>query len=100
MSPEQASGRPVDFRSDQFSFGSVAYDLATGKKPFQRNTAAETLTAIIREEPEPVAALSPQTPALFAGSSSAAWRRTPKADSTAPMTWPVTWREFPSTSRR
>jgi serine/threonine protein kinase len=39
--------------------------LATGKKPFQRNTAAETLTAIIREEPEPVAALGPQTPAPF-----------------------------------
>src|SRR5579863_9685928 len=65
MSPEQASGLPVDFRSDQFSFGSVAYELATGKKPFQRNTTAETLTAIIREEPEPVAALSPQTPPPF-----------------------------------
>lgn len=65
MSPEQASGRPTDFRSDQFSLGSVAYEMATGKRPFQRNTAAETLTAIIREEPEPVAALSQQTPTLF-----------------------------------
>jgi Tol biopolymer transport system component/tRNA A-37 threonylcarbamoyl transferase component Bud32 len=63
MSPEQAAGRAVDFRSDQFSFGSILYELATGKRAFHRDTSAETLTAIIREEPEPVAALNPRTPA-------------------------------------
>jgi serine/threonine protein kinase/Tol biopolymer transport system component len=51
MSPEQASGIPVDYRSDQFSFGAILYELATGRRAFQRNTAAETLTAIIREDP-------------------------------------------------
>ena len=63
MSPEQASGRAVDFRSDQFSFGSILYELSTGKRAFQRNTTAETLTAIIREEPEPVGAVNPKAPA-------------------------------------
>ena len=63
MSPEQASGLPADSRSDQFSFGLVLYELLTGRRAFQRATAAETLSAIIREDPPPldppVAALSP-----------------------------------------
>ena len=63
MSPEQASGRAVDFRSDQFSFGSILYEMATGKRAFERGTTAETLTAIIREEPASVAQLNPRVPA-------------------------------------
>ena len=63
MSPEQASGRDVDYRSDQFSLGSILYELATGQRAFQRNTGAETLTAIIREEPVPVGQANPRVPA-------------------------------------
>ena len=62
MSPEQAAGRAVDYRSDQFSFGSIIYELATGKRAFERNTTAETMTAIIREEPPPLAQLNPKVP--------------------------------------
>jgi len=62
MSPEQASGLPADFRSDQFSFGTILYELATGRRAFQRQTPVETLTAIIREEPEPIELASPKTP--------------------------------------
>ncbi|HEY1434904.1 MAG TPA: serine/threonine-protein kinase, partial [Thermoanaerobaculia bacterium] len=65
MSPEQASGRAVDFRSDQFALGSILYEMATGKRAFQKDTGAETLTAIIKEEPEPVAQLNPKAPAPF-----------------------------------
>ncbi len=65
MSPEQASGKPLDFRSDQFALGSIFYEMATGKRAFQRGTTAETLTAIIREEPEPVARITPHVPAPF-----------------------------------
>ena len=63
MSPEQASGEAVDFRSDQFSFGSILYEMATGKRAFQKKTAVETLSAIIREDPEPIAQSNPQAPA-------------------------------------
>ncbi len=63
MSPEQASGRPVDFRSDQFSLGSILYEMVTGKRAFSRGTTAESLVAIIREEPEPIGSLVPHVPA-------------------------------------
>ncbi len=62
MSPEQAAGEPLDYRSDQFSLGSVVYEMLTGKRPFLRKTAAETMSAIIREEPEPVSRLRPDLP--------------------------------------
>ena len=63
MSPEQASGHPVDFRSDQFSFGSILYEMATGQRAFQRKTGAETLVAIIREEPQSLSQSAPRAPA-------------------------------------
>ncbi len=53
MSPEQASGEHVDFRSDQFSFGSILYEMMTGRRAFERPTPAQTLTAIIESDPEP-----------------------------------------------
>ncbi|MDL2717876.1 MAG: protein kinase [Acidobacteriota bacterium] len=65
MSPEQASGKVLDFRSDQFSLGSILYELATGKRAFERSTGAETLTAIIREEVEPVGRLNASVPGPF-----------------------------------
>ena len=65
MSPEQALGRAVDFRSDQFSLGSILYEMATGKRAFERGSAPETLTAIIRDEPEPIGRLAPLSPAPF-----------------------------------
>ena len=64
MSPEQARGETVDFRSDQFSLGIVLYEMLTGKRPFGGASAAETLAAIIREEPEPLTKLDPKLPAL------------------------------------
>ena len=63
MSPEQALGKALDFRSDQFSFGSILYEMATGKRAFARGNTPETLTAILREEPEPIGSIAPVTPA-------------------------------------
>jgi predicted ATPase/serine/threonine protein kinase len=63
MSPEQASGLEVDFRSDQFSFGSVLYEMLTGKPAFHRGSMAETMAAILRDQLEPISALNPETPA-------------------------------------
>jgi serine/threonine protein kinase/Tol biopolymer transport system component len=63
MSPEQAAGQPLDFRSDHFSFGSILYEMATRKRAFERATAVDTLSAILHEEPEPIARVNSATPA-------------------------------------
>ena len=54
MSPEQLRGVPIDGRSDIFSFGVVLYEMAMGKRPFDRENAISTITAILFEEPPPV----------------------------------------------
>src|SRR4029077_19244162 len=50
---------------DQFALGSIFYEMATGRRAFQRTTAAETLTAIIREETEPIGQIHAGVPAPF-----------------------------------
>ena len=52
MSPEQAEGGVVDDRSDVFSFGVLVYELLTGRRVFERSSMPETLTAVLREDPE------------------------------------------------
>jgi serine/threonine protein kinase len=54
MSPEQVRGEPGDARSDIFSFGAVLYELVSGGRAFQRPTAAETMTAILKDDPPPL----------------------------------------------
>jgi predicted ATPase/serine/threonine protein kinase len=65
MSPEQTTGEELDFRSDQFCFGSVLYEMATGIPAFQKKTHAETTAAILRDEPGRLGAKTLQAPAPF-----------------------------------
>jgi eukaryotic-like serine/threonine-protein kinase len=51
MSPEQVRGEPADHRSDLFSFGCVLHEMVSGLRPFRRESAVETMNAILREEP-------------------------------------------------
>src|SRR5258707_1394283 len=52
MSPEQVRGEPADQLSDIFSFGSILYEMISGQRAFKRSTGAETMTAILHEEPQ------------------------------------------------
>jgi eukaryotic-like serine/threonine-protein kinase len=65
MSPEQARGLPTDFHSDQFSFGLILYEMAAGQAAFRRTTPAETLDAIVNDEPVPLTTRQPQVPLMF-----------------------------------
>jgi TolB-like protein/Flp pilus assembly protein TadD len=62
MSPEQARGEVVDFRSDQFSLGSLLYEMFAGRRPFGGGSPTETLAAILRDEPEPLERIAPAVP--------------------------------------
>ena len=65
MSPEQATGGEIDFRSDQFSFGSVMFEMVAGVPAFRKSSHAETLAAILRDQPASLGSQMPQAPAPF-----------------------------------
>jgi len=60
MSPEQASGQPVDYRSDQFSFGSIVYELLTGKRLFYGETDYQTVELVRNAKIPPIKPQNPQ----------------------------------------
>ena len=62
MSPEQATGRRLDFRSDQFAFGAILYELVTGDAAFEGETAIDTLSAILHHDPQPVTRATARAP--------------------------------------
>jgi eukaryotic-like serine/threonine-protein kinase len=62
MSPEQVVGKPVDARSDIFSFGCILYEAATRQKPFAADTSVETMHKILNERATPVEDLNPKVP--------------------------------------
>ncbi|HUX46300.1 MAG TPA: protein kinase [Terracidiphilus sp.] len=62
MAPEQVRGQTSDPRSDIFAFSAILYEMLTGRRAFQRPTSPEIMTAILHEDPEPLAQLAPATP--------------------------------------
>jgi serine/threonine protein kinase len=65
MSPEQAEGKPVDARSDIFSFGSLLYEMSTSRCAFHRDSKLSTLSAILKEDPKPVSTFVADVPHDF-----------------------------------
>jgi Tol biopolymer transport system component len=62
MAPEQATGGPVDARSDIFAFGAMLYEMVTGRRAFAGASTADTLTAVIREQPKPPSTILSDVP--------------------------------------
>ena len=67
MSPEQARSETIDARSDLFSFGTVLYEMATGKKPFTGNNSLMTLDAVLHAKPAPPREVNPKVPIELEG---------------------------------
>ena len=62
MSPEQAEGKPIDARSDVFSFGSVLYEMLTARRPFEGQSSAALLSAVMRDDPKPLQEVKREVP--------------------------------------
>lgn len=65
MSPEQLEGREADARSDIFSFGTVLYEMVTGRRAFEGKSEAGLIAAILEHEPAPISQLQPMTPSML-----------------------------------
>ena len=87
MSPEQASGRPVDFRTDQFAVGLILGEMATGVPLFRRDTPAQVLAAVIEREPEPLRALRADVPAALEVLVARCLQKDPARASRARTSW-------------
>ena len=78
MAPEQIEGRPPDARTDVFSFGVMAYEMLTGVRAFRADSAARLISAILRDDPEPIAELAPEVPWLLARTISRCLAKAPE----------------------
>src|SRR5207245_3773401 len=62
MSPEQVRGREADSRSDIFSIGAILYEMVTGRRPFTGDSAVETMSAILKEDPPEISTIQKGVP--------------------------------------
>ena len=100
MAPEQAPGLPTDHRSDIFSFGAILYEMLFGRRAFKGDTAAETMFAILKQDPLELAGTGRALPPDVSASCGAASRRAGTSASSRPVTWPSTSRPSPGPSTR
>jgi len=90
MSPEQLRGDNVDARSDLFSFGAMLYEVVSGRRAFKGNTTADTIKAILREDPADLTATTPDVPPMLERMVRHCLEKDPAASS-PPATSPLIW---------
>ena len=100
MSPEQALGKPVDTRTDLFSFGILLYEMCTGRSPFKGDTSGELLIAIVQQFQITPAQLNPDVPDGLAASSIDALKRTGSFATNTPRRSAQIWSECDATQQR
>ena len=79
MSPEQVRGQPADHRSDIFAFGAILYEVVSGRRAFQEDSPAETMAAILKEDPPGLGAADPHLPPNLARIVERCLEKDPKA---------------------
>jgi len=62
MSPEQVRAKPLDYRTDIFSLGAVMYEMLSGRRAFDHDSAVETMNAVLSDEPPPLSSIAPDVP--------------------------------------
>jgi serine/threonine protein kinase len=88
MAPEQVRGQEVDARADIFALGAVLYELLAGRRAFQGATPADTISAILKEDPPELTASTAALVPRWTASSGGAWRSTRTSASSRRATWP------------
>jgi eukaryotic-like serine/threonine-protein kinase len=78
MAPEQLEGQRLDTRTDIFSFGVIAYEMLTSARAFRGDSAVRLISAILRDEPRPIAELAPEVPWLLARTISRCLAKAPE----------------------
>jgi serine/threonine protein kinase len=78
MSPEQIEGKEADARSDIFAFGTVLYEMATGRRPFEGKSQISLASSILEKDPEPISAIKPSTPPAFEHVLTTCLRKSPE----------------------
>ena len=100
MSPEQVEGREADARSDIFSFGSVLYEMTTGKRAFEGKSQVTVASAILEKEPDPVTISQPLAPPALQHVIQTALMKDPESrwQSAADMSRQLRWMSSPDSS--
>jgi serine/threonine protein kinase len=92
MSPEQLRGQGIDGRTDIFAFGAILYEMLAGRRAFEKPTSAETMAAILNEEPPAISELAPNTPPALVRIVKRCWRKSPSSAFSRHRTWRLRWR--------
>ena len=95
MSPEQVRGKDADARADIFSFGAILYEMISGKRAFQGETAADTMSAILKEEPPELNDLPSMFRQHWNALCAIAWRRIRRNDSIPSAMSALVWKSSP-----